>query len=192
MTDNVYRSIDVIVPANSRRRLERLSGFLKILNSNLDEFNIRIGNDSEGIAFQGFGIRVLQDFVELEIINNNASQLEITIGLSKAEIFDDRVNVTGTIDIEVGGNADPSNPAANVTSSAGNLLLAATSTRKYFEIYNNSSETLIVAGDDNTATTGMYILPGGYYRGEYTSAVYGLSGGATITNTDIGIIEVTK
>lgn len=190
MADNVYRSIDISVPANGRYELNRLARFIKVLSSNLTEFNISIDNDSEGIAFQGFGIEVPEEFLKLDIINNNASQLDITLGLSDNLISDDRVNLSGTVAVSIAGSATPSNPASNVTTSAGNLLLAANSSRKYFEIYNNSALDLIYTGTDNTGTGGVTIKAnGGYYTAEMAGAVYGAAIGGTITNTDIEIIE---
>lgn len=174
MLDNAVTSIEITVPGGEISDTFRWSGMLLIQKCNLDEIQVRIDNNSHFLAYEGFSLMANANFSQFVVDNSNSGEAAVlTLGLSK-------FIVSGSPQQRQPRKFTSGQGPAILTNAANVLLLPENKNRKYWEIWNNSGQRIIM-NSSTTLEEGIRVdNSGGYYSNNNTAAIYVRS--ATATN----------
>lgn len=166
-----------VIPAGGMINLPFMGRFITLLENDLS-IDPQVGIDQayKGSLPKGLSVELPSGevFKYIQIHNPSGSTMTITLALSVGRIYDNRLVISGEVDVDFTPTAIET-PAA-ITLNAGNSYeqtIAADTDRKAMFLQNNGSNAFW-AGDSNvdpTANRGTKVEPDEIYICEVTAAV---------------------
>jgi len=191
----VYQYFKRTIAAGEVIRINAYGNFLTLLNSTgAEDILISISGQSFQEMPQGLSLELPQgdSFVYLEFRNSEAGPVTIKFSLSNGKIFDNRVTISGTLDVTETTNAI-NTPAAVAVEVAvpGAATIAANANRREILIQNNGANPIWVgdANVDGANNRGIKIDIGGSIILASEAALYLRS---TVGASTASYMEMTK
>lgn len=123
--------------------------FFRVLENDGADFSVQLNEEVPSIIKRGMSIKLGagNDLTKLTLINGTGAVLNIEITLSNDEVTDDRLNVSGSLDVSLAANTCQS-PAAFAVTDAAQIAVAADIAAKEVVLQNNGAN-IIWLGDVN-------------------------------------------
>jgi hypothetical protein len=200
---NPYQQFEYTIPANGGQlKIAYAFNFFRCLEAS-DTFKVRFGGTGAITQFvgAGLGFRLNEVIQEVLLINDTASPIDITVALAVGEIFDDRLNVSGNINvvnaagtfIEVltANNVIQSENSTTVGNGATVQLITGATDQTGAIIQNQGPYDLFLGSTSNVANlqaNGIKIEAGQTYtyEGAYAIRAVTLDGDTTVRYKRIG------
>ena len=158
------------IPAGASVETYRAADFLTCLGATAG-FKLSFDNAPRVDFEAGLTLRTAGGFTRLEMINEGASDISITLGFGRGDIQDSRLTLGGTIGAD---NIAPENFAAGAPVSALNaaakLIAAANANRREIVLVNAGAATVYIGGDAGAVAGAGLPLAGGQSLALTTSA----------------------
>lgn len=167
--------------------------FLRILSlSSSTGVLLRFGDSGTptDVIGAGIGYRLNTAVRQCDIINTSGAPITITISLAIGQIFDDRLNVSGTLNvantastglfvINGGGTQGPSRGTIGTTATQ---ITGTITNQRFFILKNLSTTDSIYVGTSGSLTTanGWEVKPGEALSVDWTNHVYLIAGVASV------------
>lgn len=146
---NPYRQFPFTIAAGAIETIYYTFDFWRMLTlSNTTGVQLRFGKTGSftDIVGAGVGNRLPDPVGEIQIINNSGSTITGVIGLAVGDIFDDRLNISGALNVAVPSNFESVDDITLAAATATDLSVANANKKEVF-ITNVSCPTLRISGD---------------------------------------------
>lgn len=178
-----YKEVEITIPAGESVNYQNPYNFVRILNSTGTDTDLlfRFGSSSiETYMTVGLGLRFNDLLPSLTIRNISASSVTIKISEIRGDILDDRLTVTGTVNVQQSPYTN--NTVSLETFDANGEISVDSSGSKKVLIQNNSSSSLFVFSNNT-----FEIQPNGTFEMDYsgTFKIYGTVG----ENASVGLFS---
>ena len=192
MSSIINKTYSINVPANGSLLLPSGGTYVYCTDANLTSFRIAIDDVAEGKCGPGLGYErgsEEEPFSAVRIVNDNGAALTGTIVIGTGRILDNRLTLTGAVNVSVASTLDSLADVA-CADAATTSVLAANSARREAVIHNKSATATVKWCDaGGAAANGIPLAPGQTAFLNVTDQVYirNDSGGSV----DVAVAELT-
>lgn len=188
-----YQEVTLTIPAGGREIVYQVYDYFRVLAQSGGTLVVAFGQNGREVPYQGAGVgyRCPVLFDRVTLINTGGTSMTITIGLANGQIYDDRLNVSGVVN--VAGTVTVSGDVESLTTTnafnhgqvsvaaTATLIKAANASRRSITILNNDVNDLYV-GNSGSVTTGngFIVKSGSALTLNYNGAIYGIAASGTI------------
>jgi hypothetical protein len=161
-----YKEYTYTIAAGAAVTIDEIFNYFRVLSQSASTLNVQFGDDPNTSAFSGAGIGIKFENLpsRVTIRNTGGVSTTITFALAIGYIYDDRLNVSGTVTISGSVSTTTAtvlNSVADVTVAAGvqTAVIAANAARRGVIITNIGANVTRIGDATNTsATRGAQLL----------------------------------
>lgn len=171
----VYREYTITLTSGGFHTLNALGDTITILSVTGD-VDMKIGENPQTKCRAGITIDVpaFSQYGRIDFLETGASNASVLVAVSNGNVKDNRLTVSGNIDISKSSTLDTIADVTLGTASA-TLIAAADSTRREILITNMTGDFIRVGDSGVLATSGVRVADGASVTLQTTAAVYGFS-----------------
>ena len=193
ITQPPYQEQTFVIAAGARVDYFAVFNYFRPISITGGSLAVKFGDNGLESNYTGVGIGLdLQDtYSRVTLINNGASQMTITVALANGKITDDRLTVSGSVNVApIGAVTTPTTADVAIAATTTTLVKAANANRREIMISNLlANGTVVRVGDASTgAARGMEIPVGGTAILSSAAAIYVYNPSAAGIN--IGVTEL--
>jgi len=185
---NPYREFTLVIPANSFTDPIRYNfDYFRLLEASGPGVEVQFGSSGEttSVVSAGIGYKLPYVIQECRFANRTGTAITITIALAIGDISDDRLNVSGSLNLSKSTVIDTRSDVTLTAATATQIAPADTARREL--IVTNMTGEFIRIGDSGVgATSGARVADGASVTLTGSFAVFGYSvagGAVSITET---------
>lgn len=191
---NPYKEFSITVAPQTTETLSYVFDYFRILSLSGDTnaCNVRFGGSGSETIFSsaGLGYKLLQPVDRVSVRNSGATPLIITVAVGVGFISDDRLNVSGTVNVagivDIEGSTTIANSQVTVSNTAV-IISAASATKNSVTIYNKGVTSVFIGTSSVTTSNGLEIEAGASYVISTKAVIYGIR--AAVSTEVVGILE---
>lgn len=161
----ILKDFEITIPAGGYKRVDFYSNILSILeNSAADEISVGIGDMSPVALRAGIQIILPQDkpYKHILFYNTAAESTTVKFILSKEEVRDNRLTITGSVFSTIQDNTAPAGTVSTPASLSVSVQtsIAANASRKELIIQNNGTAAIRYGDEDTAVDRGLRLEAG--------------------------------
>mgnify|MGYP003646113355 FL=1 len=168
-----YSTFSYTIPAGETVQLYREADFVTCLSAT-DKFKLSFDNGSPSGFEQGLTYRTRDGFRNIDLINESAAEISVTIGVGRGDVRDARVSIGGTIgaDVVAPENFDAGAPVSAL-NGANTRIAFSDANRREILLVNGGTGTVYITGwEFQTAGNGLPLVGGQSLSLTTSAAVY--------------------
>lgn len=178
-----YKEYTYTIAAGAAVEIGEVFNYFRVLSQSASSLSVQFGDDANTSTFSGAGLGIKFENLPSKIVIRNTGVVPttITIALAIGYIYDDRLNVSGTVTVSGSVSTTTSsvlNSVADVTLTAATqiAIIAANTSRRGVIITNIGANVARIGDATNTsATRGAQLLPAQSITLETLDAIDGFS-----------------
>lgn len=195
-----YQEFTYTIPVSGRQEIFNTYNYFRVLSLNLATLSVKFGDNGIETPYTGAGVGVNlgETFARLTLINTGASPITITVAVAIGSVNDDRLNVSGTINvtsstaapvINVATTGAATNSVVSVTNAATQIV-PSNSVRGSL-LFRNQGAVYIFVGSSAAVTTanGVLVKAGEFFSSTTRGAVFGITAAGS---SNVGIWEEAR